>query len=540
MNFAQFQKPQRYIGNEWNVVKKDHAGRIKICLSYPDTYEIGMSNLGLRIIYSLLNDFDDVVCERVFLPDDDFAAFFRNSQAPLFSLETKTALKDFEVIGFNLSCELNLTNFLDILSLGGIPLLAAEREKVIIVGGGIANPEPVADFVDVFFMGEFEDSAAAFVEVLRKVKDKEERLKALAQIDGFYVPKFYAAGFNGAKYSFEKKYAAANFPIRRMFVKDFNNAPHPDKWLVPYGQIVHDRVQVEIARGCPNACVFCQARAVYRPYRERSIPAIMDILRKSYENSGYEEFTLLALSVSNYSHIEELIDESIDYFKDRKVGLSLPSLRVDDILGRLHSKLSSIKNSSLTVAVEAARDCLRDKLNKKIDLAKLFEAGQILRALKIRKAKLYFMFGFSDETDEDLAAIGKFLHELSYKTRLNLNVSINVFVPKPFSLWEGEKMDSEETLLNKRQIILNHAPAVRYIDISISSIKKSIFEGIVSRADRSFSRVLLNAYRKGARRDSSSERFNWDIWEAAMKEEGFDWHFCLEAKTENHPWNIIE
>jgi radical SAM family uncharacterized protein len=540
MDYTIFQKPQRYIGNEYNVIKKTHSGKIKICISYPDMYELGMSNLGLRILYGLLNEFDDVLCERVFMPGDDLAEFLRTQKKDLFSLETKTPLCQFEVLGFNFNYELNYTNFLHILDLGGIPIKACERKDVIILGGGISNPEPVAEFVDVFFLGEFEETAQSFIEVLRKHKDKEDRLKALSQIDGFYVPKFYSSVFHENRYYFEKTYSAAKFPIKRVFVKNLDKSFYPRKWLTPHTHIIHDRVPMEIARGCPNRCVFCQARALYYPYRERSVSTIHKLIAETYQNSGYENFSLLSLSASDHSCIEGLIDDATDYFQERKIGLSLPSLRIDDILGRLSTKLNKIKKTSLTVAVEAAGEELRNRLNKKIDINKLLEAAKIIKALKIKQIKLYFMFGFPQETEEDLIAIGRFLSDLSRDSRLLLNVSINIFIPKPFSLWENVAMQTESELTIKRGIILKNIPRRRNIKLSLSFLKKSILEAVTARADRRFSSVIYRAFLKGARFDGYKEHFSWEIWKKAMEEEGIDYRFYLDAATENFPWTHIK
>jgi len=539
INFTKFQKPQRYIGNEFNVVKKSHIGKVTICLCYPDLYEIGMSNLGIRIIYGLLNEYPEVVCERVFMPGLDLLEFLKKSKKRLFSLETKTALAKFDVLGFHLGWEMNFTNFLNILDLGGIPLKAEERKKTIVLGAGIANPEPLADFIDVFFLGEFEESAVEFVKVLRKYKDKEERLKAFSEIEGFYVPKFYSMTLKDNCYLVEKKYSYACLPIKRVHVKNMDASYYPLKWLTPHTQIIHDRSQIEIARGCPNNCAFCQAKPLYSPYRQRSCNRIKELISAIYKNSGYENFSLLALSASDHSQIESLIDSAYNYFKERHIGLSLPSLKIDDVVGRLYKKLLPLKKTSLTLAIEAARDCLRQKLNKNIDTNKLFEAAQILRSLKVKHLKVYFMFGFPEENEEDLTAIGDFLNRLTRASKLSVNASINIFVSKPFSFWQGVKMDSEESLNHKREIIFSGAAKNRNVKPLMSSVKKSLVEAVISRADRNFSKVIYRAHRKGAKFDSHAEHFNWDIWKQAMEEEKVDYRFYLDAKTANYPWSFI-
>lgn len=537
-DLAIFQKPQRYVGNEWNVVKKTHHKKIPICVSYPNLYEIGMSNLGLRIIYSMLNDFEDVACERVFMPGNDLTEFLLKNKAKLFSLETKTPLSEFEVLGFNFDCELNFVNFLRILELGGIALEASKRDDIIVLGGGIANPEPIAEFVDLFYLGEFEEGAVNFIEILRKYKDKRSRLKALSEIDGFYVPSFYNVDFNTNVYKFEKVYPNANFPLKRGIVKNLNKSYYPLKWLTPHTQIIHDRVPMEIARGCPNNCTFCQARAIYYPYREKSIETVCEQVEKIYKNSGYENFSLLALSASNYSAIDKLIDALLKGFKEKSIGLSLPSLRVDDIIGKLYTKLFFLKKTSLTVAIEAAQEGLRNKLGKTLDINKLFEAAKILRSLKLKQIKLYFLTGFSEEADEDLISIGTFLQKLSQETRIGLNVSVNIFVPKPFSLWETHMMDREETLVRKIKIISSNIPRRGNINLSISQPRKSILEAIISRADRRFSSVILEVFRVCQKQEN--DYFDWDIWQAAMQKLKIDYKKYLNnIEYKNFPWSFI-
>ncbi|MFA5007803.1 MAG: radical SAM protein [Candidatus Omnitrophota bacterium] len=536
IDFSSIQKPQRYIGNEWNVVKKSHQGKIPICISYPDLYEIGMSNLGLRIIYGMFNEFEDVVCERVFLPGEDLSIKLADNRIKLFSLETKTALNEFEAVGFNLSCELNFINFLKILQLGGLALKAKERIETIVFAGGIANPEPVADFVDLFYLGEFEEGIGQFVEVFRKYKDKKARLEALSGLDGFYVPQFYNAAICSNKYKFDKLYNSAQFPLKRVYVKDLDKSYYPLNWLTPHTQIIHDRVPIEIARGCPNACVFCQATKLYKPYREKKVSTICNIAKNIYKNTGYENISLLSLSASDYSNIEELLDTLILEFKDKRVGLSLPSLRIDDSLGELYRKLLFLKKTSLTVALEATSDSLRAKLGKKIDVNKLFEAAKLIRSLNLRTIKLYLMLGFPEETDEDLLSIGAFLEKLQHDTGLSLNVSINIFVPKPFSLWEGVWMCPEEILEKKIKLVLSSLRRKRNLNISISQIKKSVLEAILSRADRNFSSVILKVFESCG--NVTSE--NWPVWLAAMKECGVDYRNYLKSENDNYPWSFIE
>ena len=537
IDLSTVQKPQRYIGNEWNVVKKPHQGKIPICISYPDLYEIGMSNLGLRIIYGLLNEFEDVVCERVYLPGEDLAANLSNNNLKLFSLETKTTLDDFEAIGFNLSCEINFVNFLKILHLGAIPLKANERKETIVFAGGIANPEPLAEFVDFFYLGEFEEGITEFVDILRKHKDKSARLEALSQIEGFYVPSFYSVSAFANKYQFDKLYKYAKLPLKRVYVKDFDKSYYPVNWLTPHTQIIHDRAPIEIARGCPNKCVFCQARAIYYPYREKKISTICNIAENIYKNSGYENLSLLSLSASDYSNIGGLLDVLIAQFKDKCVGLSLPSLRIDSALSELYRKLLYLRKTSLTVALETASDSLRSKLGKKIDVNWLFEAAKIIKSLNLRTIKLYLMIGFPEETDEDLLLIGAFLERLWRETGLSLNVSINIFVPKPFSLWENALMLDEEILEKKIKLVLSCIPKRHNINLSVPQAKRSILEAILSRADRNFSSVILDVFKAASNYEASN---NWQVWQDAMRKNGINYKTYLQNENKNFPWSFID
>lgn len=536
MEFLQFQKPQRYIGNEWNVIKKNHFHKIKICLCYPDIYEIGMSNLGIRIIYGLLNEQKNILCERAFMPGWDLTKYLKENRQALFSLESKTPLNNFEVVGFQLSQELNFINFLTMLDLGKIPLKAEERKNIIVIGGGIANPEPLADFVDLFFLGEFEAASNDFTDILTKYKNKEDRLKVLAEKDGFYVPKFYST----TSYNFEKNYAYAKLPIKRIYVKDLDNAFYPQKWLTPHIQIIHDRPQIEIARGCPNRCNFCQARAIYQPYRERKAERITEYIQNIYKNSGYGDLTLLSLSASDYSQIEELIDLNYDFLKKNSIGLSLPSLRIDDIFGKIYKKFLSLKKTHLTIALEVARDSFRQKLNKKIDPNKLLETAKMLRIQGIQRLKIYFMFGLPEETDEDLIAIGKFLNHLSQNSNLFITASINPFMPKPFSIWEDMPMENEKTLFDKKDVILNNINQKKYIKVSVSSIQKCTLETIISRADRKFSNVIYKVYLQTSKLINYEENFYWNLWKEIMEEEGINYESYLQESLGNHPWSFIK
>lgn len=526
MDWAQFQKPQRYIGNEWNVVSKSHQDRLKVCLCFPDMYEVGMSNLGVRIIYGLLNEYEQLVCERVFSPGPDLAAYLEKTGKKLFSLESKTALDQFDVVGFHLGCELNFTNFLSILHLAGIPLYASERKDTIVMAGGLANPEPIAPFVDVVFLGEFEAKADEFVEILKRHKDRKTRLEALAQTEGFYVPGYYATEAEGEDYRLVPKHPSAVVPLRKAYVKDLNTSYYPTRWLTPYTQIVHDRAQVEIARGCPHNCYFCQARCVYYPYREKKTECVLRQMEQIYKTSGYENFSLLALSASHHSHIEQIIDGAGMLFKEKRVGIALPSLRVDDIIGRLYPKLAALKKVSLTLALEAGTVELRQKINKHIDVKAVLDAKDVLRSLNLRSIKLYFMFGLPGETDDDLISMARMIRVFQKTLGIKVNASINIFIPKPFSRFQDVQMESEENLKRKRNLIQKELGGFppRWYHISFASQQRSILEAVLSRAGREIAPVIYRAFHNGARFDSCQESFRWDIWKNAFCETGIDYH----------------
>jgi len=540
IDLRRFQKPQRYIGNEWNVIKKNHHCKVSFCLAYPDLYEIGMSNLGLRIIYGILNEDQNIVCERTFMPAPDMISFLQSSRKKLFSLETKTDLDEFDIVAFHLGNELNFTNFIKMLELGGIPLLARKRKKTIVMAGGIINPEPLTDFIDVFYLGEFEEIAAAFIRSIKISRSKQERLEAIAELPGFYIPSLYDISLGAKGYEIKKRVPYAKLPLQRVFVRDFDRAYVPRRWLTPHTEITHDRVPVEIARGCPNRCSFCQARAVYYPYRERRPETILNIIADIYKNSGYENFSLLSLSASDHSRIENIIDSLNDFCKTRCIGLNLPSLRADEITGSLYQRLKQLKKVSLTIGLETASDNLRKKINKHIDVNKLFEATECIRDLGAKHIKLYFMFGLPGESDTDLQEIGYFLQRLQCRTKLSLNVSINIFIPKPFSEWEDAAMADENEIARKKRLITQNIPSRKNIKLSFSDFRQSFIEALICRADRSFGAVIQRACSLGALFDGYYEHFSWDIWKVALGDPQAHAERYLAPTKGNFPWSFIE
>jgi len=519
------QKPGRYIGNEWNVSRKDFDSvKVKIALCFPDAYEIGMSHLGFKILYHLLNEQPGVVCERVFMPWIDFQAALQREGALLFSLESKRPLAEFDIIGFSLEHELSYTNVLAVLSLAGIPLKSSERSDKfpLIIGGGVCvvNPEPMADFFDAFFIGEAEEGILEIMRVIARSKaegratkqsPRADVLKDLAAIEGMYVPSLYSA----------------KTVIKKRIVKDFGNAYYPVKQIVPYIQIVHDRIALEIMRGCPNNCNFCQATSVYRPLRIRSVDRILQLAEEAYQATGYDEISLVSLSTGDYPHIAELVKALTDRFQSRKVSISLPSLRAEDMLVNLPQLISSIKKTGLTFAPEAGSQRLRDAINKRLDIEKLYECTQAAAKNGWRSVKLYFMIGLPGETEEDLAQIKGLIRKIP----MQATASFSYFVPKPHTKFQNETMDSMDSLL-KKKAFLEKDLKMKGVTLRWHDIRMSMVEAALSRGDRRLSEVILKAFTLGARFDSWSEHFNYSIWQEAGIES--------VSRTEPLPWAHID
>jgi radical SAM family uncharacterized protein len=540
LNFLNFQKPQRYIGNELGVVKKDHHKKNSFCLCYPSLYEIGMDNLGFRIIYSLLNSYPDIVCERAFMPGEDMLEFLKEKKQLLFSLESKTPLANFDLVGFNFGYELNYLNFLEMLKRGGLPLKSKQRKNTIVIGGGIANPQPLVDFVDVFCLGEFEAVSDEFVKVLRKHKTKKGRLIAFSQIDGFYVPQFYNLSFSNNCYHLKKKHQKANSLIKRLKVKNLDKSFFPFNWITPHTRLTQDRVSIEIARGCINNCNFCQARNIYYPYREKKIKTILNAIKTIYKNTGYEKFSLLSLSASDYSQIEQLIDALLPFIKKNKISLSLPSLRIGSRIELIYKKLLAIQKTPLTVAIEAGTMDLRKKINKNIAVEQLFNSAKSLRQDGLKLIKVYFMYGFDQEEEKDLLAIGGFIKDLLEKTPFKVNASINLFIPKPFSPWQGRLLPNLASIREKKEVILSNMPRSGRLKLSFSNIDKSLIEAVISRGDNKLGPVFVELEKKRKELLKKDRLFNWPVWRKSLEKNGIDWHRYLREKTKNFPWSFIE
>lgn len=548
-------KPGRYLGNEWNAVRKDlKRASVKFALAFPDLYEVGMSHLGFKLLYHLLNEEDDIACERVFSPGVDLEDFLRQESLPLFTLESKEPLLNYDVVGFSLAHELNYTNVLNILDLGKIPLEAEERDErypLVIAGGpSVFNPEPMKDFFDLFIIGEAEE---ALFEVIEEVKthkaesrySKKQLLKALSRIEGVYVPSLYRTDYNedGTVRAFTPLYDGIPSVIKKRTITDLDKSFYPTKQIVPYISIIHDRVAVEIMRGCPNLCRFCQARALYHHKRERSLKNIMRLAEQSIDETGYEEISLLSLSSGNHSQIVRIIAGLIDRFQSRGISVSLPSLRVDKVLKEFPGLLSRIRKSGLTFAPEAGSKRLRSVIKKDIDIDELRLAIDAAYNAGWRRIKLYFMIGLPTELYEDLNQIVDTIYSiLNANRQIDINVSITSFIPKPHTPFQWRAMNREEELRKKlfyiKDKIKNKRVKLKYHDTRLS-----VLEGIFSRGDGRLGKVILRAFKKGCRFDSWIEHLQYHAWMEAFAEEGIDPSFYVYQERDpraNLPWNHID
>jgi radical SAM family uncharacterized protein len=553
------QKPGRYVGGEWNAVKKDWADdKLKVCLAFPDVYEIGMSYLGIKILYGILNNRDDCLCERVFAPWKDFETVLRNNDIKLFSLESRRSLKDFDIVGFSLAYELGYTNLLNMLNLGGIPINAMDRgddDPVVIAGGpSCYNPEPVAEFIDAFVIGDGEDVINEIVDVVkasgpRAKRSRKEILKELSKIKGVYVPSFYKTDYNpdGTISGFCPTEAGVPEKIEKRFVKNLDEAFYPTKQIVPNIQIVHDRIAIEIMRGCKHACRFCQASATYRPCRERSRKNIVRLAKESYAMTGYDEVSLLSLSSIDHSELVGIIEDLNREFSGKAVSISVPSLRIEENVSSIPVLVSKVKKSGLTFAPEAGSDRMRKILGKNISVEKLSCAALESFRAGWKHVKLYFMIGLPGEEEADLSGIAAMVQKISDLKRdvdghsANITLSINAFVPKPHTDFELNAMDRVDTLEKKRNFLRNCVKS-KMVKMDFHSYNMSRLEAVFSRGDRRLSCVINKAWEKGARFDGWQDVFNFDIWVNAFQETGRNPDFYTTRprdKSEMLPWGFI-
>jgi len=556
--WRQVQKPGRYTGGEWNQIKKDPASvRVKIALAFPEVYEIGMSYLGQKILYFLLNQRRDVLAERVYTPWPDFESQLRKSGWPLYSLENKIPLSTFDIIGFSLLYELNNTNLLTILDLGQIPLLTTDRNlthPLVIAGGPAAlNPEPLADFIDFFVFG---DGEKVFFEIIERyllekngVKSREELLRSFADISGVYIPHFYHSQKQEKSFLVVPK-PQPGFPdrIEKRIVHPLEMAVPPDKFIVPHIQTVFDRFQVEVARGCPQNCRFCQATSIYFPYRYRSLAQTVEVAYSGLVQTGYEDLSFNALSVGDYPYLEQSIENLLPYLEAQKVSVSLPSLRPGKLSRKIVENIVKIRKTGFTLVPEAGSERLRQVINKKISDEELMTAARYAFEHGWRLLKLYFMIGFPTETEDDLKAIINLIGRLVdlggkvLGAPPAINLSVSSFIPKPHTPFQWVVMDEEKLLQEKQDYIKSNIGRWRKVELKEHRIKTSILEAVFSRGDRRLGAVLKDAYLGGARFDGWLDLFSFDLWEKAFEENGVDYRQYLKAidPEAELPWDIVE
>ena len=560
----QVKSPARYIGGELNSVVKDKSKiDVRFAFCFPDTYDIGMSHLGMKILYSLKNARENFWCERVFAPDVDFEKLMRENDIPLYALESLDPVKEFDFIGFTIQFELCYTNILNMLDLAGVPVRTCDRKEgdPIVIGGGpcVCNPEPVADFFDMFILGEGEEVNLEVMDLYAEMKkagaSRCEFLEAAAKIEGVYVPSFYDVEYedDGKVKSFTPNRSCASPVIRKRIIKDLDKVFYPESFVVPYCEVVHDRVIVEVLRGCIRGCRFCQAGYIYRPFREKSTDTICNSTRSLCESTGYEEVSLSSLSTSDLSEIEETLVKLTDFTEKEKVNLSLPSMRIDRFSKELMEQIQKVRKSGLTFAPEAGTQRLRDVINKNITEEEIFKACRLAFEGGFTTVKLYFMLGLPTETDDDIRGIAELAEKIcdmfySMPDRpkgknIQISISCATFVPKPFTPFEFESQATEEEIKHKQHILLSSIRSRKRISVSWSKYKVSVLEAVLARGDRRLGNVIYEAWRSGCKFDSWDEHYDYDKWIAAIEKCGLttDFYACRKRDyDELFPWDKLD
>ena len=555
------QKPARYTGGEFNEIKKDLADvRVRVAFCFPDTYEIGMSNVGMRILYGVMNNMDGVWCERVFAPWGDMEKAMRTHNLPLWALESQSPVKDFDMVAFTIGYEMAYSNILNMMNLAGIPLHARDRHglKNIVFAGGVCtfNPEPLADFFDFFSLGEGEDSTVEIVSLYDRAKagdwTKEQFLQEVAKIPGVYVPSFYRHEYN------EDGTLSAIVPlndapkkITKRIIEDLDNAYWPIKMIVPSTEIVHDRANLEVFRGCIRGCRFCQAGFSCRPVRKKSPEVLYRQAVETMEDSGHNEITLSSLSTSDYSGLKELTDALIPYCADHKINLSVPSLRADNFSKELMEKLQTVRKSGLTFAPEAGTQRLRDVINKNLTEDEILTTCSQAFSGGWSNVKLYFMLGLPTETDEDVLGIAELVYKIiqawkehgtNKKRGLRVHVATAYFVPKPHTPFQWEKQITPEEYLRRCWLLKSHFYS-KSIEYNYHAPDLSRLEAVFARGDRRLGAVIEEAVKNGARLDGWDEYFNYSCWFDALNTCGIDADFYTTrgyGEDEILPWDTID
>lgn len=546
--------PGQYVGSEVNsIIKPDTKFNFALC--FADTYDIGMSNHGMRILYEIINAEEDWSCERAFSPLPDMEKELRDANYPLCTLETGKRLSDNDIVSFSLQYELGISTVFTMLDLGGIAIKREDRgtdAPIIIVGGHATfNPEPFVDFFDLFFIGEGEEGLPEILRVIESMPEasRDEKITAIAKnVEGVYAPALYETeevdGFITVKKPIDD---SIPFPIKRRIVQDFANLKMPEKPVVPLIEAIHERIVLEIMRGCPNGCRFCQAGNICRPVRERSVKSLQESAKKCFMNTGYNEIGLMSLSTSDYEDFENLVETLDKDYAPLGVGLSLPSLRVNHTLGGIPKKFKTVRKSGLTLAPEAGTDRLRKAINKDVTDEDLLNSCEEAFKQGWRTVKLYFMVGLPTETDDDLIGIANLATKVAKLRRgggrgAACTVSVSNFVPKPFTPFQWTGMATKEELTRKHDLIAKHM-TYKQIDFKWHNVESSFLEGVYSRGDRRLGEVALKAWQKGARLEAWTEYFRPTLWEEALKESNIDGEFFASSTRDLDaplPWNHID